>query len=326
MMLTQMISYTGSGTVVSTNFTSQTYQIRISTLGHGVRRDRQSRHGGYAETLAHLQGERESKEELRQQPDSGIVPTCTGRLEGPSPDVRFGSKADIDGYQRNVRFTPKSGHQLSAPGCPLSAKSGHQAELPSYGACGLPALKAVAKDDAHAADNRRWGMSNRCCSYIKLGFSAVLLAAAMTLQNATPVHAAIKAWSSAFHDQQMAVSGGTQYVRIGGHGPAVLLLHGFGDTGDMWLPLAEILVKDHTVVVPDLRGMGLSSHQDGGYEKTAQARDLADILDKLGIQKCCSRHPRHWQHGRLRPGGAISCKGDPMGCYGCAASRDRPLG
>jgi pimeloyl-ACP methyl ester carboxylesterase len=106
----------------------------------------------------------------------------------------------------------------------------------------------------------------------------------MTLQNATPVHAAIKAWSSAFHDQQMAVSGGTQYVRIGGHGPAVLLLHGFGDTGDMWVPLAEILVKDHTVVVPDLRGMGPSSHQDGGYEKTAQARDLAGILDKLGIQ------------------------------------------
>jgi pimeloyl-ACP methyl ester carboxylesterase len=91
-------------------------------------------------------------------------------------------------------------------------------------------------------------------------------------------------WPSAFHDQQMAVSGGTQYVRLGGGGPAVLLLHGFGDTGDMWVPLAEILVKDHTVIVPDLRGMGLSSHQDGGYEKTAQARDLAGILDKLEVQ------------------------------------------
>jgi pimeloyl-ACP methyl ester carboxylesterase len=91
-------------------------------------------------------------------------------------------------------------------------------------------------------------------------------------------------WPSAFHGQQMAVSGGTQYVRLGGAGAAVLLLHGFGDTGDMWLPLAEILVKDHTVIVPDLRGMGLSSHQDGGYEKTAQARDLAGILDKLSVQ------------------------------------------
>ena len=82
----------------------------------------------------------------------------------------------------------------------------------------------------------------------------------------------------------MEVSGGTQYVRLGGHGTAVLLLHGFGDTGDMWVPLADILVKDHTVIVPDLRGMGLSSHQDGGYEKTAQARDLAGILDKLAVQ------------------------------------------
>jgi pimeloyl-ACP methyl ester carboxylesterase len=91
-------------------------------------------------------------------------------------------------------------------------------------------------------------------------------------------------WASGFHGQQMAVSGGTQYVRLGGQGPAVLLLHGFGDTGDMWVPLAEILAKDHTVIVPDLRGMGLSSHQDGGYEKTAQARDLAGILDKLKVQ------------------------------------------
>jgi pimeloyl-ACP methyl ester carboxylesterase len=79
------------------------------------------------------------------------------------------------------------------------------------------------------------------------------------------------------------VSGGSQYVRVGGTGPAVLMLHGFGDTGDMWVPLAEPLVKDRTVVVPDLRGMGLSSHPEDGYEKTAQARDLAAILDLLGI-------------------------------------------
>jgi pimeloyl-ACP methyl ester carboxylesterase len=102
--------------------------------------------------------------------------------------------------------------------------------------------------------------------------------------NATPAYSAVKPWSSAFHGEQMTVSGGTQYVRVGGQGPVVLLLHGFGDTGDMWVPLADILVKHHTVIVPDLRGMGLSSHQDGGYEKTAQARDLASVLDKLGVR------------------------------------------
>lgn len=82
----------------------------------------------------------------------------------------------------------------------------------------------------------------------------------------------------------MRVTGGTQYVRVGGKGPAVLLLHGFGDTGDMWVPLAGALVNDHAVVVPDLRGMGLSSHPEDGYEKVAQARDLAAILDQLGYR------------------------------------------
>jgi pimeloyl-ACP methyl ester carboxylesterase len=100
-----------------------------------------------------------------------------------------------------------------------------------------------------------------------------------------PARAVAGPWPAAFRAQQMPVSGGTQYVRLGGQGPAVLLLHGFGDTGDMWVPLAEMLVKDHTVVVPDLRGMGRSSHPEEGYQKTAQARDLAAILDQLGIQE-----------------------------------------
>ncbi len=98
-------------------------------------------------------------------------------------------------------------------------------------------------------------------------------------------HATVKPFSPAFKARDMNVPGGTQYVRIGGSGPAVVLLHGFGDTGDMWQPLAEGLVKNHTVIVPDLRGMGLSSHPEGGYEKAAQARDLATLLDELKVQQ-----------------------------------------
>jgi len=95
----------------------------------------------------------------------------------------------------------------------------------------------------------------------------------------------VGSWPESFGAKQMAVTGGTQYVRVGGKGPAVLLLHGFGDTGDMWVPLADPLVKDHAVVVPDLRGMGLSSHPETGYEKVAQARDLAAVLDDLGLRE-----------------------------------------
>jgi pimeloyl-ACP methyl ester carboxylesterase len=63
------------------------------------------------------------------------------------------------------------------------------------------------------------------------------------------------------------------------------MLHGFGDTGDMWAPVAAVLVKDQTVVVPDLRGMGLSSHPQNGYDKKTQAHDIAQGMDKLKIEK-----------------------------------------
>ena len=119
-------------------------------------------------------------------------------------------------------------------------------------------------------------------SPIRLSLFAALC---ITFAAAAPAEADVKPFPSSFEAQQMPVSGGTQYVRVGGHGPAVLLLHGFGDTGDMWQPFAELFVQDHTVIVPDLRGMGMSSHPEAGYEKVAQARDIAGILDELSIQQ-----------------------------------------
>jgi pimeloyl-ACP methyl ester carboxylesterase len=114
---------------------------------------------------------------------------------------------------------------------------------------------------------------------------AITLMSAVNMLAAPPARAEVKAWPASFRAEQMPVVDGTQYVRIGGSGPAVVLLHGFGDTGDMWVPLASKLVKDHTVIVPDLRGMGLSSHPEGGYRKVEQARDLASILDRLGVKE-----------------------------------------
>lgn len=86
-----------------------------------------------------------------------------------------------------------------------------------------------------------------------------------------------------FRGEDVAVNGTTLYVRHGGQGPAVVLLHGFGDTGDMWAPLAAQFQSTRTVVVPDLRGMGLSAHPNAGYEKKNQALDIAQMLGRLGI-------------------------------------------
>ncbi|MFL5252343.1 MAG: alpha/beta fold hydrolase [Rhodopila sp.] len=63
------------------------------------------------------------------------------------------------------------------------------------------------------------------------------------------------------------------------------MLHGFGNTRDMWAPLAAALMHDHIVIVPDLRGMGLSSHPEDGYDKKTQGGDVARVLDTLKIHK-----------------------------------------
>jgi pimeloyl-ACP methyl ester carboxylesterase len=88
-----------------------------------------------------------------------------------------------------------------------------------------------------------------------------------------------------FRTREIATNGTSIYVRSGGTGPAVLLLHGYGETGDMWVPIAVDLARDHTVVVPDLRGMGLSSKPAGGFDKKTQAGDMAGVLDELKIDR-----------------------------------------
>ncbi|WEJ70047.1 alpha/beta hydrolase [Pseudomonas sp. PSE14] len=111
-----------------------------------------------------------------------------------------------------------------------------------------------------------------------------LLSASLLVTLSIPAQAGVVAFPASFRTQDVAVEGATLHVRVGGAGPAVVLLHGFGDTGDMWAPLAKDLAKDHTVVVPDLRGMGLSSIPSGGYDKKTQAGDVRAVLASLGIE------------------------------------------
>ena len=107
-----------------------------------------------------------------------------------------------------------------------------------------------------------------------LGAAAIALPAAAQVQFPAEVRT-----------QEITTNGATIHVRVGGTGPAVVLLHGYGETGDMWAPLAEDLVGDYTVVVPDLRGLGLSSKPEAGFDKKTQAGDVAGVLDALKIDR-----------------------------------------
>ena len=95
----------------------------------------------------------------------------------------------------------------------------------------------------------------------------------------------IHPFPAGFRTEAVAANGVTIHTRIGGQGTPVILLHGFADTGDMWGAVAEALAGHHTVVAPDLRGMGLSSQPTGGYDKKTQARDVAGVLDALKLDR-----------------------------------------
>ncbi len=111
-------------------------------------------------------------------------------------------------------------------------------------------------------------------------FFVTLSAAFLVVSSAN----AVTPFPANFHVREIQTNGTTLHVRIGGSGPAVVMLHGFADTGDMWAPAAAVLMKGHTVVVPDLRGMRLSAHPDAGYTKKNEAVDIAGIMDALKIQ------------------------------------------
>jgi pimeloyl-ACP methyl ester carboxylesterase len=98
-------------------------------------------------------------------------------------------------------------------------------------------------------------------------------------------HAGPFDFPAGFEARDIAVNGTTIHVRHGGKGPAVVLLHGYGETGDMWVPLAADLARDHTVIVPDLRGLGLSAKPASGFDKKTQAGDIAGVLDALKMQR-----------------------------------------
>lgn len=91
-----------------------------------------------------------------------------------------------------------------------------------------------------------------------------------------------------FETSQVEVSGNTIFLRRYGKGPAILLVHGFPRTSLMWRFLAPKLAEHHTVVCVDLRaygGSGIPASTDDHfpYSKRAMAKELVEVMDKLGF-------------------------------------------
>lgn len=111
------------------------------------------------------------------------------------------------------------------------------------------------------------------------------LVAGAAIAFAIPALADVQPYPATFKTENVDTNGTTLHVRVGGSGPTVVLLHGYGETGDMWAPLAAELARDHRVIVPGLRGMALSEKPATGYDKKSEAQDIAGVLDALRADK-----------------------------------------
>jgi len=114
------------------------------------------------------------------------------------------------------------------------------------------------------------------CRWIAVVFAAFLL----------PAFAHAKA-GDAIGSHTAKVNGVEIHYLAAGAGDKtpVILLHGYAETGHMWLPLIPKIDDGRPVIAPDLRGIGGSSKPDSGYDKKTAAQDIHALAQSLGFKK-----------------------------------------
>ncbi len=88
-----------------------------------------------------------------------------------------------------------------------------------------------------------------------------------------------------FTEKSAEVNGVRINYKVGGSGPVVVLLHGYTQTSHMWIPLMSLLATSHTVIAPDLRGIGASERTPGGYDKKTMAKDIRELVHQLAYDQ-----------------------------------------
>jgi pimeloyl-ACP methyl ester carboxylesterase len=83
-----------------------------------------------------------------------------------------------------------------------------------------------------------------------------------------------------------ATAGGVDFQYLtAGHGPVLVLLHGYAETSRMWKPIMPRLAERFTVIAPDLPGIGDSSIPADGQDMQTAARRVHALVRSLGVEK-----------------------------------------
>jgi len=83
----------------------------------------------------------------------------------------------------------------------------------------------------------------------------------------------------------VSVGGARIAYRVQGHGPALMLVHGYPLSGELFAKNRATLARRYTVVTPDLRGFGSSTTPDSEGSVQIYAKDMLAMMDHLNIKK-----------------------------------------
>ena len=108
-----------------------------------------------------------------------------------------------------------------------------------------------------------------------------LLSLSGTFWGATYVNAS----AQTFVSHTAEIEGVKLHYTSGGHGPALILLHGYAETSRMWTPILPVLGEKFTVIAPDLPGIGDSAIPADGLDMKAAATRIHALARSLGIEK-----------------------------------------
>jgi pimeloyl-ACP methyl ester carboxylesterase len=100
-----------------------------------------------------------------------------------------------------------------------------------------------------------------------------------------PAMAEAAAGANIVASRMAEVEGIKLHYLMAGHGPAVLLLHGYTQTSRMWRPLIPQLAEKFTVIAPDLPGIGDSDIPKDGLDMKTAAIRMHALAKSLGVDK-----------------------------------------
>src|SRR6202043_461052 len=100
-----------------------------------------------------------------------------------------------------------------------------------------------------------------------------------------PTLARAKAADKNIVSRTAEVDGIQLHYLTAGHGPAVILLHGYAETSRMWRPIIPLLAEKFTVVAPDLPGIGDSEIPTDGLDMKTAAIRIHALVKLLNIEK-----------------------------------------